>query len=61
MPGFTIGGGAIGFFSQGTGIRFDVRYHGGLRRDPGADAPVVNGPDLHLRYMTAEIGVVIRR
>ena len=61
MPGFSIGGGAIGFLSQGTGIRFDVRYHGGLRRDPGANAENVIGPDLHLRYMTAEIGLVIRR
>ena len=60
MPGFTIGGGAIGFLSQGTGIRFDVRYHGGLRREP-KDSENVVGPELHLRYMTAEIGVVIRR
>jgi hypothetical protein len=61
MPGFNIGGGAIGFLSQGTGLRFDIRYHGGLRRDPGADAPNVIGPELHFRYMTAEIGLVIRR
>lgn len=61
MPGFNIGGGAIGFLSQNTGIRFDVRYHGGLRRDPGANAPNVIGPDLRLRYMTAEVGLVIRR
>jgi hypothetical protein len=61
MPGYNIGGGAIGFLSQGTGLRFDVRYHAGLRRDPGKDAENVIGPDLHLRYMTAEIGLVIRR
>jgi hypothetical protein len=61
MPGFTIGGGAIGFISQGTGIRFDVRYHGGLGRDPGSNPLNGFSPDLHLRYMTAEIGVVIRR
>jgi hypothetical protein len=61
MPGFTIGGGAIGFLSQNTGVRFDVRYHGGLRRDPGNIAENVLGPELHLRYMTAEIGLVIRR
>lgn len=60
MPGFTFGGGVIGFLSQRTGIRFDVRYHGGLQHVPPADVPN-NGPDLHLRYMTAEIGVVIRR
>src|SRR5262245_47008358 len=61
MPGFNIGGGAIGFLSQGTGLRFDFRYHAGLRHDPGKDAENVLGPDLHLRYVTAQIGVVIRR
>jgi len=61
MPGFNIGGGAIGFLSQGTGLRFDFRYHAGLRHDPGKDAENVIGPDLHLRYMTAQIGLVIRR
>jgi hypothetical protein len=61
MPGFTVGGGVIGFFSQGTGFRFDLRYHGGLRRDPGANAENVIGPELHLHYMTAGIGLVIRR
>jgi hypothetical protein len=60
MPGFNIGGGAIGFLSQGTGIRFDVRYHGGLRREP-RDTENVIGPELHLSYMTAQVGVVIRR
>lgn len=61
MPGFTVGGGVIGFLSQGTGIRFDLRYHGGLGHDPGANADNVIGPELHLHYMTAEIGLVIRR
>jgi hypothetical protein len=61
MPGFNIGGGAIGFLTENTGLRFDFRYHAGLRRDPGRDAENVIGPDLHFRYMTAQIGVVIRR
>ena len=61
MPGFTIGGGAIGFVSQGTGFRVDVRYHGGLRRDPGANPLNGLSQDLRLHYMTAEIGLVIRR
>jgi hypothetical protein len=61
QPAFNIGGGAIGFLTQGTGLRFDFRYHAGLRRDPGKDAESVVGPDLHLRYMTAQVGVVIRR
>lgn len=61
MPGFTIGGGAIGFLSEGTGIRFDVRYHAGLRRDPGSNPLNGLSQDLHFRYMTAEVGLVIRR
>jgi hypothetical protein len=61
MPAISFGGGAIGFLSQGTGIRFDIRYHAGLRRDPGSDIQNVITPELRLHYMTAEIGLVIRR
>lgn len=60
MPAFDVGGGAIGFLSQGTGIRFDVRYHAGLRREPRPSETLI-GPDLRLHYMTAEIGLVFRR
>lgn len=61
MPAFTIGGGAIGFLSQNTGIRVDFRYHGSLRHDPGSNTLNGFSPELHLRYMTAQIGLVIRR
>ena len=61
MPAFTVGGGAIGFFSQGTGFRVDVRYHGGLGHDPGSNPLSGSNQDLRLHYMTAEIGLVIRR
>jgi len=60
MPGYNIGGGAIGFLSKGTGVRFDFRYHAGLRREPRDNETVVS-PELHFRYMSAEIGLVIRR
>jgi len=60
MPAFNIGGGAIGFLTQRTGLRFDIRYHGGLRREPNPNENVT-GSELHFRYMTAQIGVVIRR
>jgi hypothetical protein len=60
MAGFNIGGGAIGFFSKGTGVRFDLRYCGTLH---GTDqGPIALGDGLvRLHYMTASIGLVIRR
>jgi hypothetical protein len=60
QAGFNIGGGAIGLLSQRTGLRFDVRYHGGLRREP-KPGEVFDADSLRLRYMTATVGVVIRR
>jgi hypothetical protein len=58
VAGFNIGGGAIGFLSAKTGIRFDLRYYSTLHgTDQGAMAV---GPAT-LRYMTASVGVVIRR
>lgn len=58
LPAFNVGVGAIGFFSQRTGVRFDVRYHSTLgRTDQG---PVALGP-VHVRYVTASIGLVLRR
>jgi hypothetical protein len=58
VVGFNIGGGAVGFLSQRTGLRFDFRYHTTLNRLE-EDAPAF-GP-VHLRYVTASIGVVFRR
>jgi hypothetical protein len=59
IPGFNIGGGAIGFLSKRTGIRFDLRYYSSLARsDEGDD--VSFGP-VHIRYMTASVGLVLRR
>jgi hypothetical protein len=58
LLGFNVGGGAIGFFSQRTGIRFDFRYHTSLPR-PGEDAPSIGR--VHLRYLTAGVGIVFRR
>ena len=58
-PAFNIGGGAIGFFSQRTGVRFDVRYHSTLKRSD--EGPIAVGGPVHLRYMTASVGLVLRR
>jgi hypothetical protein len=57
MSAFNIGGGAIGFLSKRTGLRFDVRYHSTLSR---SSDELSFGP-AYLRYMTASVGVVIRR
>ena len=58
LVGFNIGGGAIGFFTPRTGIRFDVRYYSNLK--PTDEGAVAFG-DVRLRYMTASIGLVLRR
>ena len=55
--GFNLGGGAVGFLSPRTGLRFDVRYHTTLNRSE--DAPSFGA--VHLRYVTAQIGLVFRR
>lgn len=54
---FNIGGGAIGFFTERTGIRFDLRYHSNLKPTPD----VRGFGDTRLRYLTASVGIVIRR
>jgi hypothetical protein len=60
LAGYNIGGGAIGFLTRNTGVRFEFRYYSTVRgTDPGTP-PIAFG-DVTLRYMTASIGVVIRR
>jgi Outer membrane protein beta-barrel domain len=56
--GLNIGGGAVGFFSQRTGVQFDVRYYRTIRALGGESLSI---GDPRLQYMTASIGVVIRR
>jgi hypothetical protein len=58
VGGFNLGGGAIGFLTPKTGVRFDLRYYRTLRQtDQGAMA--IGLASLH--YMTASVGVVFRR
>jgi len=57
---FNVGAGAIGFLSDRTGVRFEMRYHGTLRRHELAPALTRDGRPVYLRYMTASIGFVIR-
>jgi Outer membrane protein beta-barrel domain len=56
MSGYNIGGGAIGFLSKRTGVRFDVRYYNNI----GSSETASFGP-AKLRFMTASVGVVLRR
>lgn len=56
--GFNLGAGAIGFFSERTGVRFDFRYYSTFRR---ADILSVDEDSSYLRYMTASVGIVWRR
>jgi hypothetical protein len=59
---FNIGGGAIGFFSARTGMRFDLRYYSTLPGRNANDLPLVGfGDKVHLRYMTFSVGLVLRR
>ena len=58
LSAFNVGGGAIGFLSQHTGLRFDLRYFSSLRQADSA-APAFGRP--HMRYMTFSVGVVFRR
>jgi hypothetical protein len=57
VRGVNIGGGAVGFLTQNTGVRFDVRYHSTLNQLEAASA----FGDAHLRYVTASVGLVFRR
>jgi hypothetical protein len=57
VRGVNIGGGAVGFLTDKTGLRFDVRYHSTLNRLEGAPA----FGDAYLRYVTASVGLVFRR
>lgn len=58
MAGFNVGGGAVGFLSPRTGVRFDLRYYGSVH---GTDQGPVAFGLVRLHYMTAAVGLVIRR
>jgi hypothetical protein len=60
FSGFNVGAGAIGFLSDRTGVRFEARYYSTMGRKEVGDPLLTLGERLHLRYMTASIGVVIR-
>ena len=62
LLGYNVGGGAMGYFSKGTGVRFDLRdYSTIMGTDIRSEDAAVSFGNVHLRYMTATVGVVIRR
>ena len=56
LLGLTIGGGALGFLSERTGLRFDIRH---IRAVSGAENPFVPGA-ARLSFWRATAGVTIR-
>ena len=60
IASFNIGGGAVGFLTSRTGVRFDLRYYSNLHHFEG-ESPSAPAGQLHLRYMSATVGVVFRR
>lgn len=56
--GFDIGGGAVGFFTKHTGVRFDLRYY--HRLHPGS-SQLLATDEPQLSFMTLSVGIVIRR
>lgn len=56
MPALVLGGGAVGFFSDTTGVRFDLR----LLRSLGRGDEPLDRPGSRLRYWRATAGLVRR-
>jgi hypothetical protein len=58
--GYNLGGGAVGFFSERTGVRFDLRRFGSVRSDEESALQGFSFGPARLSYWTAEVGVVFR-
>jgi hypothetical protein len=56
LLGINVGGGAVGFLTDRTGLRFDLRYFRHLK--PGEEGDAFG--DVRLSYWTGTIGVVFR-
>ena len=56
--GFNAGGGAIGFISNRTGVRFDLRYFRNFRSDEAASGVGFGTP--RLSYWRASVALVLR-
>ena len=58
LLGINIGGGAVGFITDKTGLRFDLRFVRNLH--DREDFNGVIGGRVHLRYWMASVGLVLR-
>ena len=63
VPGYNVGGGAVGFLTDRVGLRFDLRFFRTL--PPGAEpngSTIITSDRgrLRIRYWTATIGVVFK-
>ena len=57
LLGVTIGGGVIGFITDATGLRFDLRH---IKAASGADGPLARPGISRLSFWRATVGLVIR-
>ena len=62
LPGYNVGGGAVGFLTDRVALRFDLRYFRHLPPgpEPGDNTPVAIGDRVRLHYWTGTVGVVIK-
>lgn len=62
LPGYNVGGGAVGFLTDRVGLRFDLRYfrHVPPGKEPTDDTPILPGDRVRLHYWTGTVGVVIK-
>ena len=57
LLGYNVGGGAVGFLTPRTGLRFDLRYFSNLKPTDDFDNAIGR---VQLSYWTASVGVVFR-
>ena len=64
VPGYNVGGGAVGFLSDRVGLRFDLRFFRTLPPGVEPNNTTITTNDgvsrLRIRYWTATVGVVFK-
>ena len=57
--GLNVGGGAVGFLTDRTGLRFDLRFFSNVRNVTDTEGVTLSGRK-HLRFWMGSIGLVLR-